>query len=75
MPFSMRCCSYLEFPLLYLKSVRCSRYLVQKDLPVCPTYCLLQSKHINWYIPQLSNLSEVEVVVWVKSFCIVLVVL
>jgi hypothetical protein len=37
----------------------CSLYLTENCLPVCPTYALWQSEHVNLYTPDFENLSVV----------------
>jgi len=49
--------------LLYLKSRKCYRKRIRKDRPVCPTFLILQSGHVNWYTSLLSN--RLYVCAWV----------
>ena len=73
---SIRCWANFELPLPNLKSLKCSRYLTRNFLPVCPTYFMLQSMHVNWYMPHLLNLSVFEVMLcWAKILRIVFWVL
>jgi hypothetical protein len=53
---SNRCCANLDLLFPYLKSQNCSWNFIWKDLPVCPMYFILQSRHVNWYTPHFSNL-------------------
>ena len=43
--------------LLVLNACLCSLNLSKKLLPVCPTYALLQSWHVNLYAPDCEYLS------------------
>jgi len=54
--FSRRCWANRDLWLAYLKSRKFSENLVWNDLPVCPTYFILQPGHVSWYTPPPSNL-------------------
>ena len=47
----------MQYLLLYLNAFSCSLNRVTKRLSVCQTYALLQSGHVNLYIPDSEYLS------------------
>ena len=73
---SIRFWANFELPLPNLKSLKCSRYRTRNGLPLCPTYFMLQSMHVNWYMPHVLNLSMFELVLcWARILHIVFWVL
>ena len=56
---SLRCCANLDVWLLLRNASLCLLYCIVKDLPVCPTYALLQSRQVNLYTPDSENLLEI----------------
>jgi hypothetical protein len=44
----------LDFRILYLKSWKCSLYLLWNDLPVWPTYFMWQCGHVKQYMSLFS---------------------
>jgi len=70
---SMRCLAKLEDSLALLNACLCSWNHVTELRPVCPTYALTQSGHVNLYTPDRECRSEV-CCICINNFYIVLVV-
>jgi len=70
---SMRCLAKLEDSLAVLNAFLCSWNRVAKLRPVCPTYALPQSGHVNLYTPDRECISEV-CCICINNFCVVLLV-
>jgi hypothetical protein len=56
---SLRCCANVDVWLLLRNANLCSLYRIVKDLPVCPTYALLQSGQVSLYTADSENLSVI----------------
>ena len=51
--FSIRCAANFDL-FFYFRSRKCSWNRIRKELPVCPTYFILQSGHLSRYTPLFS---------------------
>jgi len=56
--------------LLVLNACLCSLNLTTKLHPVCPTYALLQSGHVNLYAPEHAYLSGVGIAALIFLDCV-----
>ena len=69
----MRCLAKLEDSLAVLNAFLCSWNCAAKLRPVCPTYTLPHSGHVNLYTPDRECMSAV-CCIYINNFCLVLLV-